>query len=154
MQFPLFEHLKEVGKDYRKKQGTFTGSLLETGVITGISAGAAGSLAAWITTPVDLVKTRIMLAATGENSEAEATKMAEKGRAAGKSLDEIAKSKGSHRKGAIQVASDVVKESGIRGLFRGAALRSVWTALGSGLYLGAYESGRVYLGRNRNGFEE
>ena len=37
-------------------------------------------------------------------------------------------------------------ESGVKGLFRGGLLRAAWTALGSGLYLGVYESGKDYLG--------
>jgi len=37
-------------------------------------------------------------------------------------------------------------ESGVKGLFRDGSLRAAWTALGSGLYLGVYESGGVWLG--------
>jgi solute carrier family 25 S-adenosylmethionine transporter 26 len=69
MQFPMFEHLKTKIKEYRKDKGTFIGTLSETAMITAISAGSAGSLAAVITTPVDVVKTRIMLSAAGDSSE-------------------------------------------------------------------------------------
>jgi solute carrier family 25 S-adenosylmethionine transporter 26 len=48
--------------------GTLSGSIPETAVITAISAGSAGSVAAALITPVDVVKTRIMLAASGEIS--------------------------------------------------------------------------------------
>jgi len=150
MQFPMFEHFKLAGLEYRKKQGKFTGSIAETGIVTGISAGTAGSIAAWITTPIDLVKTRIMLAAAGSKSEAEAADLAAKAKAEGKSLDQLAEKRGTTKKGAMQVAREVMKENGVKGLFRGAALRSGWTAVGSGLYLGAYESGRLYLGQRRD----
>ncbi|KAF8865491.1 mitochondrial carrier [Acephala macrosclerotiorum] len=128
MQFPMFERLKESIKQYRQKSGAYTGSLMETGLTTAISAGSAGSIAAIITTPVDVVKTRIMLSAAGEDSEAEAKKQ------------------GVTRKSSLTVAKEIMAESGVKGLFRGGTLRAAWTALGSGLYLGVYESGRVWLG--------
>lgn len=146
MQFPMFEHLKETIKLYRKRTGAYNGSLLETGLITAVSAGSAGSLAAVITTPVDVVKTRIMLSAAGESSEAEAKKEIEKARKEGQSLDKLASKKGIERKSSLTVAKEVMAESGVKGLFRGGTLRAAWTALGSGLYLGVYECGRVWLG--------
>lgn len=146
MQFPLYEHLKTTIKGYRKNNGTFTGGLAETGCITAISAGTAGSIAAVITTPVDLVKTRIMLSAAGESSEKEAKKTVDKARRQGQSIEKLASEKGVTRKSSLTVAREVVQESGIKGLFRGGTLRGAWTTLGSGLYLGVYESGRVWLG--------
>lgn len=146
MQFPMFEHLKESIKKYRKEKGTFSGSLLETAMITAISAGSAGSVAAVITTPVDVVKTRIMLSAAGEGSESEAKKTVESAKQRGISLDKLASKKGVEKKSGFTVAKEVFAESGLKGLFRGGVLRAAWTALGSGLYLGVYESGRVWLG--------
>ncbi|KAH6663888.1 mitochondrial carrier protein-like protein [Halenospora varia] len=146
MQFPMFEHLKESIKQYRKDHGTFSGSLLETGMITAISAGSAGSIAATITTPVDVVKTRIMLAAARESSESEAKKAVEDAKKQGQSIEDLRSKKGVARKSSVTVAREIMQESGIKGLFRGGILRAAWTALGSGLYLGVYESGRVWLG--------
>ncbi len=42
----------------------------------------------------------------------------------------------------------------MRGLFRGGLLRGLWTAVGAGLYLGIYESGRKYLEDKRGGGED
>jgi solute carrier family 25 S-adenosylmethionine transporter 26 len=150
MQFPMFERLKMSIKNYRKQQGTATESLWETGIVTSISAGSAGSFAAVITTPVDVVKTRIMLSASGKVISKEASEGIEKAVAKGNNAAKLSEQKGVAKKAGIAVVKEVIKENGVKGLFRGAMLRSVWTAVGSGLYLGIYESGRVWLGDRRN----
>ncbi|TVY88452.1 S-adenosylmethionine mitochondrial carrier protein, partial [Lachnellula willkommii] len=146
MQFPMFEHMKEVIKDHRKKGGTYTGSLGETAVTTAVSAGSAGSIAAILTTPVDVVKTRLMLSATTAASEKDAMEEVARARKEGQSLDKLASHKGVTKKSSFTVAREVLNDSGVKGLFRGGILRAAWTALGSGLYLGVYESGRAWLG--------
>lgn len=121
MQFPIFERLKVEIKDRRLAAGTWKGSLREHAIVTAGSAGAAGSIAAVVTTPIDVVKTRVMLGA-GE---------------------------GRGRESAVQVVRGIVAENGVRGLWKGGTLRGVWTMLGSGLYLGVYDFGRVYLAKRR-----
>ena len=127
MQFPLFENLRSRILAHRDARGTRSNTLLETGTVTGISAGSAGALAAVVTTPIDVVKTRIMLSAGDEK------RTPAHGR----------------RKGGLDVGRDLWKTEGAKGIFRGATLRGVWTALGAGLYLGVYESGRRYLEQRR-----
>ncbi|KAE8452361.1 hypothetical protein EG329_001061 [Mollisiaceae sp. DMI_Dod_QoI] len=114
MQFPMFEHLKERIKQYRQKSGAYTGTLTETGLTTAFSAGSAGSLAAVITTPVDVVKTRIMLAASGESSETEAKKAIEKAKKDGQSLDKLASKRGVPRKSELTIAKEIMAESGVK----------------------------------------
>ena len=139
MQFPIFEKLKEYFLARRKaKKGGPVDGIFERASITAMSGGLAGCGAAWITTPIDVVKTRIMLAAGKEHSKLEQ---------APKSLLEHGIS-GARKSGFI-VAKEVVKEQGIQGLFRGAALRASWTTIGAGLYLGVYEGGRFYLEDSR-----
>jgi solute carrier family 25 S-adenosylmethionine transporter 26 len=141
LQFPLFEHLRSKMVDWRKTQKQRKGEktdaveegILERAVITAISAGLAGSVAAVITTPIDVVKTRIMLAAgesDNNNNESQSRRIRK-------------------RPGALAVGRDIYLQEGLKGLFRGGILRGVWTALGLGLYLSAYESGRVYLENRR-----
>jgi hypothetical protein len=116
-----------------KQHKSETGDMVERAGITAISAGLAGSVAAVITTPIDVVKTRIMLAA-GDSGDQKPSKafLGHKSRLS-----------------ALAVGRDVYLQEGFRGLFKGGALRAGWTALGLGLYLSAYESGRLYLGKRR-----
>jgi len=137
MQFPLFEHLRARIRGWREKRGVWKGTLGEQALVTGVSAGLAGSLAALVTTPVDVVKTRVMLAAA-EDGKAERELKGADGRVAGKKPASE-----------IKVFQQVWRDEGMRGLFRGGALRGVWTMIGSGLYLGVYDFGRVYLARRR-----
>ncbi|KAI6713033.1 hypothetical protein JHW43_004404 [Diplocarpon mali] len=131
MQFPMFEHLKESIKAYREQNGTYSGDLIETALMTAVSAGCAGSVAAVITTPVDVVKTRIMLSAAGESSTTEAKQEVEKAKQKEHSPDKLAQEKGVRRKSGFKVAKEILGESGVKGLFRGGILRAAWTALGT-----------------------
>jgi solute carrier family 25 (mitochondrial S-adenosylmethionine transporter), member 26 len=120
--------------------------LTETALIVAISAGSAGSVATVITTPVNVAKTRIMLSAAGDDAGADAMRKVKKARAKGQSVSSLASEKGVMRKSGLKVTREVLKESRARGLFRGGALGGIRTALGSGLYLYVYESGRHFLG--------
>ncbi|QDS74287.1 hypothetical protein FKW77_003589 [Venturia effusa] len=156
LQFPMFERLKVFIRDYRDKRGIRTGTLLESGLITATSAGVAGSISAVVTTPIDVVKTRIMLAAA-ENAANEAPNPKQKTigkalKAGGEGLvDAVGHTmkKKISKKSSMQIGQEIVAEHGWRGLWRGGALRGIWTMLGSGLYLGVYESGRIYLASRR-----
>lgn len=167
LQFPMFERLKVVIRSHRDRNGTRTGTLLESGTITAISAGSAGSVAAVITTPIDVVKTRIMLSAVNDAAR-EASSGPIKAPNSGNNgivdavgntikkgkdgvigiVDEVAQGS-KKRKSSWSIAQEVMKEQGFKGLWRGGALRGVWTMIGSGLYLGVYESGRIWLATRR-----
>ncbi|KAI0844419.1 mitochondrial carrier [Daldinia vernicosa] len=150
IQFPIFEYLRARIWGWRSrasqsKAGSGAGAgeiqtLFETGVITGASAGLAGSLAAIVTTPMDVVKTRMMLAAGSSQDLDQGVR------------DRRHTSQGVTRykaRGGLAVAREVVSETGISGLFRGSVLRAVWTLVGSGLYLGTYEVAKVWLSRGK-----
>jgi solute carrier family 25 S-adenosylmethionine transporter 26 len=158
MQFPLFERLREAWKTRREAKGVSSGSLVESAGITAVSAGAAGAVAAVLTTPVDVVKTRIMLAAgdasdSSKSSSSSSSSSAKPGAKSTPLVDALgsAKQSGAPARplGSLGVARAIVHEQGFKGLWRGGALRGVWTFIGSGLYLGAYEGGRVYLAARR-----
>ncbi|TLS30833.1 hypothetical protein PpBr36_03531 [Pyricularia pennisetigena] len=127
MQFPMFEYVRATiwrQRDDRRTSRKEAGGieegqgLLETGLVNGSSAALSGSVASVLTTPTDVVKTRMMLMAGNQNSSSS---------------------------GGLQIARDVYREMGVRGLFRGGLFRAGWTALGSGLYLGTYEVAKVWL---------
>ncbi|KAI0018476.1 mitochondrial carrier [Xylariomycetidae sp. FL0641] len=154
LQFPLFEAARARiwGRRRRRQRQGGGGAgggngnngsslLLETGAVTGLSAGAAGSFAALVTTPMDVVKTRMMLSA--------AAAAGDDGHEARGRADAAKREPARRGKGSLAVARDVVRERGVRGLFRGGLLRSVWTAVGSGLYLGTYEAAKVWLTERR-----
>lgn len=147
LQFPAFEHLRSTLWERRRRQqgraATDEAGLLETGVIGGISAGTAGALAAFITTPSDVVKTRMMLFA----GEAEDWSKSRTDEAVKKDVE--ATKKHQKKNGAWAVTKQVYAERGVRGLFRGGLFRSAWTALGSGLYLGTYDTAKVFFKRRK-----
>ena len=177
LQFPLLEKLRDglTGWRDRRRQsrrgsrissassnrsdgsnsGTVTLSpVVERALITAVSAGSAGAVAAVVTTPVDVVKTRIMLAAAATSTTPSTSTSASTPtpHASSSSSTSKSKSKSSPRRmGSFAIAKDILVTEGFRGLWRGGALRAVWTMLGSGLYLGVYEGGRVWLAGRRAG---
>ena len=76
----------------------------------------SGSVAAVVTSPIDVAKTRMM---TAHLSERQMTM--------------------------TQTLSAVFKEQGIRGLFRGIVPRVTWIGLGGAVFLGGYETAKRQL---------
>ncbi|ATY62265.1 mitochondrial carrier [Cordyceps militaris] len=139
MQFPIFEHLRSrlwATRPPRRERGQRQ-RILETGAIAGLSAAAAGGLAAFITTPSDVVKTRMMLL-TGSSNGSEAFDKGGQGRMVAEQQP-------------WRVAKQIYRERGTKGLFRGGGLRSAWTAVGSGLYLGTYDAAKLWLTGGEDG---
>lgn len=170
IQFPIFERIKKGIQEYREEKGIRSRTIFESGVTTAVSAGSAGSISAVVTTPVDVVKTRIMLAAAESAAEDQRPASGKPAKdalvdATGKSVQSAKETlqeakenvaekvknvtKPVSNKGSIQIAREIMAEHGVKGLFRGGALRAVWTMVGAGLYLGVYDSGRMYLAKRR-----
>ncbi|KAH8727637.1 mitochondrial carrier protein-like protein, partial [Phaeosphaeriaceae sp. PMI808] len=168
MQFPMFERMKLMIHEHRDRKGLTTGTIYESGTITAISAGSAGAVAAVITTPIDVIKTRIMLSAVDDAAQ-QGSQIQTKGkteglvdafgksveaskdtvRSAARSLNPVVNGERKGRPSSWKIGQEIMAEKGVKGLWRGGALRGVWTFVGAGLYLGAYESGRVYLAARR-----
>lgn len=140
--------------------------LMETGLVNGTSAAVSGAIAAVITTPTDVVKTRMMLSAgegdrpmQGAAANNEQRQRQQQQPCNGR-LDIQRETPVKQRTSSspqpdgparrqnmngLQVARLVYQERGLQGLFRGGLLRASWTAVGSGLYLGTYEMAKVWL---------
>ncbi|RWS30607.1 hypothetical protein B4U80_11568 [Leptotrombidium deliense] len=105
IQFPLWEALKDF---WSQKQGKRVNPMQAT-----ICGAIAGGTAAFITTPLDVAKTRVMLAKKN-------------------SLHASANF--------VTVLRAVYKTSGIRGCFAGVAPRVLWISIGGALFLGSYDT--------------
>ena len=137
LQFPVFEYAKAQLWKRRGKEGdNDSAGLLEIGFVGGISAASAGAFAAFVTTPSDVVKTRMMVLAGHETQ------------------DRNQMGSESRQQSAWKVTQQIFQERGLRGFFRGALFRSAWTAMGSGLYLGTYSVAKTYLRRKNPGQDE
>lgn len=129
--------------------------LMETGLVNATSAAVSGAIAAVVTTPTDVVKTRMMLSAGEEENgnHHQQQQQQQKGQESGKQTcaasqadkGPTTRTKQKSKMSGWQVARLVYQERGLQGLFRGGFLRSSWTAVGSGLYLGTYEVAKVWL---------
>ncbi|XP_076337706.1 mitochondrial S-adenosylmethionine carrier protein isoform X2 [Tachypleus tridentatus] len=104
IQFPLWEMFKKVWSDHR---GQYLASWQSS-----ICGALAGGISSGITTPLDVAKTRIMLAEKGSFT-----------------------SKGH----ILPVLRDVWKEKGLRGLFAGAVPRMIGISVGGAIFFGVYE---------------
>ncbi|XP_055614043.1 S-adenosylmethionine mitochondrial carrier protein homolog [Uranotaenia lowii] len=104
IQFPLWEYFKQ-------NWTNLTGTTL-TPFSVAICGAVAGGIAAGLTTPLDVAKTRIMLA----DDRSEVT-----------------------RKGVVQVLRGVYRERGFRGLFAGFVPRVLWITLGGAIFFGFYD---------------
>lgn len=114
IQMPLFEEIKH--HHPWAEQANREGNTQRLGLI-GMHCGSfAGSLAGFLTTPLDLAKTQIMLT---ENPEL--------------------------RLGVFSTMRAIWTENGIRGLFRGATPRTIHSGLGGALWLGAFEWSKLLL---------
>jgi hypothetical protein len=134
LHFPIFEDVRRRLVSWREKKSGKSGSgtsVVERAILTAVAAGVSGTVASVVTTPIDVVKTRVMLHAAADSPVR---------------VGEAAKRK---VEGTFVVGREVWREEGVMGLFRGGALRSVWSAVGMSVYLGIYEGGRMYLENRR-----
>lgn len=104
VQFPLWEYLKSL---WTKRQGHTLSSLQSA-----MCGAIAGAVAAYVTTPLDVAKTRIMLAKSGTTTASGSIPL---------------------------VLCEVWKSRGISGLFAGSVPRVTAISLGGFIFLGAYE---------------
>ncbi|XP_022085246.1 S-adenosylmethionine mitochondrial carrier protein-like isoform X1 [Acanthaster planci] len=110
IQFPLWEILKV-------RWGQWQGRPVDAWQ-SSICGAVAGGISAGVTTPLDVAKTRIILAAK-DSKEA-------KGNIPG-------------------VLKDIMRTRGVRGLFAGVVPRVLWISIGGAIFLGVYEKAKISL---------
>lgn len=114
IQFPLYEFLKQHMAGYKHEptwwQAASSGSI-------------AGAVAAAVTTPLDVIKTRIMLSKVTPGTP--------------------------HGPSAriLPMLSHVIQEGGIRALFAGVAPRTLWIGVGGAVFLGTFDATAKLLER-------
>ncbi|KAJ5185676.1 Mitochondrial substrate/solute carrier [Penicillium cf. griseofulvum] len=158
LQFPLFEYARS-RLIARRRQWKATRSnthrppseqseqLVKRAGLTGIAAAFSGTVAATVTTPIDVIKTRVMLSAS--DSGASSQDQISRAGTRGSEVISSARTKTKPTKSVISVGRDIMRYEGIRGLFKGGLIRAGWTAIALGLYLSLYEGGRFYLENRR-----
>ena len=114
LQFSLWEYLKKSysiyqHKRYKRREGQVTAT--ESAVF----GSMAGAVAAGVTTPLDVLKTRIMLQRR-EHGEV---------RLGGSNV--------------LRVLRQVQQEAGVKGFFRGFGPRVAWISVGGAIFLGTYQ---------------
>lgn len=104
VQYPIWELLKaHHSRRHHQQVNAFQSALY---------GSIAGAVAAFVTTPMDVAKSRIMLAGKAESL------------ASGNVL------------GAL---NQIIAEKGIRGCFAGVVPRVIWISMGAAIFLGSYE---------------
>lgn len=103
IQFPLWEYLKT--------QWEPTMGIPSAPWTVAMCGAAAGGFAAALTTPLDVIKTRIMLAESGSSSRTSITK----------------------------IVKSIYREKGIGGLFAGVVPRVMWITIGGAVFFGFYD---------------
>ena len=111
LEFPIWEQMKTFYAVYYglEKTAPLAGACL---------GGVAGAISGFLTTPIDVAKTQMMLA----DSDALATKM-----------------------GLLQSLVRIGGQGGLPGLFRGAVPRVCWISIGGFIFLGVYDSALTYM---------
>lgn len=114
IQFPLYEGMKKM---WRLAQGS------DTSPAQGAACGsAAGAIASAVTTPLDVIKTRLMLGQKSAGGQAYTS--------------------------TLQTGQLIVAEEGGLALFRGIGPRVGWITLGGYIFFGAYEKAQELLWRS------
>lgn len=112
IQYPLWEYMKVHWTEWTGLPSTF--------VSVAICGAFAGGIAAGLTTPLDVVKTRIMLAdRNGERSE-----------------------------NVVYILRRIYSQYGYRGVFAGFVPRVLWITIGGAVFFGSYDLATKVISRN------
>ncbi|KAI9136103.1 mitochondrial carrier domain-containing protein [Paraphysoderma sedebokerense] len=123
IQFPLYEYLKHRLHQSNIHSGLPPPKSYELAILGSI----AGGIAAAITTPLDVVKTRVMLSSKSSSHITNAN------------------IRNTYYHGVFSTFRIIIAEDGVRALFRGLGPRVVWISMGGFVFLGVYEKVKSML---------
>ena len=123
VQFSLWEYLKASYSDQQHREHGRQQHMV-TATESALFGSMAGAVAAGLTTPLDVLKTRIMLARKDSNVASE-------------------------RAGAARLLQQIWTQEGASGLFRGFVPRIGWISTGGAIFLGTYQYVWNSLGSDR-----
>lgn len=138
IQFPLYERLKlEMARSRARSQSSSITTLSDEELVrnlptwqAGLAGSIAGAIAAGLTTPLDVVKTRIMLhtkQAAGVGSSPAAAMADSLPRGVNTDI--------------IPTLLHIGRTEGIKTLFSGFVPRTMWIGLGGAVFLGTFDAG-------------
>ncbi|KAF9921415.1 S-adenosylmethionine transporter, partial [Modicella reniformis] len=131
IQFPLYEYMKKTyaSTTHRPKVDPWEAA---------ICGSIAGGIAAGITTPLDVVKTRVMLSQRQQNIAGSLS-------SSSSSLSSSLSSSQYYYSGIVSTFKRILAEEGPRALFSGIGPRVMWISIGGSIFLGAYEKTKVLV---------
>ncbi|KAH1488167.1 hypothetical protein LV164_006325 [Aspergillus fumigatus] len=135
--FSMYEYLKSSWFEVPQGSSSDVRAHFKGSFYGGALASAAVSL---LFVPVDVVKTRMRLAA-GTPIYARLPLKADI-----RPIPPSVKAEGVSSANAVAVAKGILLKEGVQGLFRGGALTCLAAGLGGGLFLGCYDALKVYFG--------
>ncbi|KAI8660095.1 hypothetical protein NCS57_00985900 [Fusarium keratoplasticum] len=125
--FGIYEHIKaQILEKMGETDPQLAASTSMQVQVSTLSAGLAGGFTSCFLVPIDVIKTRMRLAAGGHGVET-----LERSRRPSVSF--------------LNIAKETLHTEGMPGLFRGFTLTCVAATIGSGLYLGCYEGVKLYI---------
>lgn len=123
IQFPLYERLKLLLLERHRL------SVPEATSVPAYQAALVGSvsggIAAAASTPLDVVKTRLMLAERGQAAEPSGSSTSSSG----------------VNQRFLPTLSHIYRNEGVQGLFKGVVPRTIWISIGGAVFLGSFEMG-------------
>ena len=123
IQFPLYELLKMTSiRLLAARAGVSADAYELPGIVNSINGAIAGSTSGFLTTPLDVLKTRRMtFQSTGDST-------------------------GKNKQMSIEAEiGAIIADEGVSGLFKGATMRMMYLTIGGFAFFGVYENARKFI---------